>query len=170
MSEEERIDDYQGMSPQEQEQMRSALKEEDMKRFKNMTTSQAISDAITDAERLLSPTSSMMIDLSWKDDFKYSSGTGMDVVKNLQILRKEVPVYTYRPWNPFSAAIGYFDGKAIHINVRKLPKMNHEDIVASLLHEYMHYCSYSHGNNYKTKEKCLYSVPYWVSENVKGWL
>jgi predicted SprT family Zn-dependent metalloprotease len=110
----------------------------------------------------------MANDLTMKTDWKY--GTKGDVLKTLLQEREPIHLFTYRPWNPFTKAIGYFDGKDIHININKLPRLSNSDLVGLLLHEYAHYCGFTHGNNYKTEEKCLYSVPYYLSENVEKWL
>lgn len=141
-----------------------------MKRFQNMTTSTKIDAAIEIAERLLSVGSKMLTEISTKNDFKYNSGTGLDIAVDLRITREPVKVFTYKSFNPWSAAIGYFDGKAIHINIRKLPNMDAIDVARNLCHEYSHYCGFGHGNNYKTKEKTLYSVPYFISENLQKWI
>lgn len=139
-------------------------------RFKNRTVHSKIDHAIWDAHRLLQPESSMMKTLEAKQDFKFGSGAGRDVVIGLLFPLVPLQVFTYRPINPFTSAIGYFDGEATHINSRKLPAMEHKDIVANLLHEYSHYAGFKHGNNYKTQEKVLYSVPYYISENINRWL
>lgn len=150
-----------------------------MKRFKNMTFHEEITLAIKSAERLLDFGSPMIEHIRKKNDFKYDSGSGYNVSLTLLIPRKEILVFTYSPKNPFSAAIGYFDGKAIFLNARKLPSMHIQDIVANLVHEYAHYCSYHHTDpgfwgkrraNYKTDHKCQFSVPYYLSENVGRWL
>lgn len=139
-------------------------------RFDNRTIDAKIDIACFEASKLLTAMSKMMLEIEDKNDFKYESGKGQEVYKNLLITRQPIKVFTYRPFNPWTSAIGYFDGESIHINIRKLPLMSIVDITANLLHEYAHYCGYSHGNNYKTKEKCLYSVPYWISENIGRWL
>jgi hypothetical protein len=141
-----------------------------MKRFQNLTNQQKISDAILIAENLLSFKSNMMTEIKLKNDFKYGSGTGENVFQELYKDHPIVNIYTYRSFNPWSAAIGYSDGKAIYTNVRKLPSMSVVDVVGNILHEYAHYCGFSHGNNYKTEEKCLYSVPYYLSENIEKWI
>jgi hypothetical protein len=137
-----------------------------MSRFENRTLDQRISKAIIDANRLLDVGSPMLSDIANKDDFKFNSGDGYSVWVALLGNRSKINVFTYRPWNPWTAAIGYFDGKAIHINAKKLPEMSHLALVANLCHEFCHASGFSHGNNYKTKEKCLYSVPYFVSEGI----
>lgn len=120
------------------------------------------------AEEMLYPGSKMMNEIAGKNDFKYDSGSGIDVYLKLSAARKPITVGVYRSKNPWSKAVGYFDGKGIYINTRK--KLLRDEIVGLFLHEYAHYCGFSHGNNFKTKEKCLYSVPYWLSENVSKWL
>lgn len=136
-------------------------------RFINNTYDLEINRAIDNAEKLLTLYSKMANDLTLKNDWKY--GVRGDVLKTLLIERKPIEIYTYRPWNPWTKAIGYFDGKAIHINIKRL-LMDTVDLTGLLLHEYAHYCGYTHGNNYKTEDKCLYSVSYYLSENVEKWL
>lgn len=136
-------------------------------RFVNNTYDVTVNRAIESACELLTLYSKMANDLTLKTDWKY--GVRGDVLKTLLIERKPIEIFTYRPWNPWTKAIGYFDGKAIHINIKRLP-MDTTDLTGLLLHEYSHYCGYTHGNNYKTEDKCLYSVPYFISENVEKWL
>jgi hypothetical protein len=140
-------------------------------RFKNMTFHKQIDEAIKDAERLLSPDSLMMKELLGKNDFAFELGSGMKIAATLMLGTSHyVNIFTYRPIIPWSKAIGYFDGKNIHINARKLPKMSHADLVANLLHEYAHAVGFGHGNNRKTEFKVNRSVPYWLSENVTKWI
>jgi hypothetical protein len=110
------------------------------------------------------------LELGTKDNFGYDSGDGYNVAYKLIHGRDNVPVFFYKPFNPWSAAMGYSDGKAIYINSRKFASFAREDLIGLLLHEYSHIAGFSHGNNYKTEEKCLFSVPYFISENVKRWL
>ena len=135
-------------------------------RFKNCVIDPNIAHSISYAESLLKPDSRMIKELQGKTDWKYNSH---NVVDELLKDREPVSVYTYRPWNPFTKAIGYFDGKAIHINIKVLENYNFHLVTGLLLHEYAHYCGFGHGNNYKTQEKCLYSVPYYLSENTSKW-
>ena len=139
-------------------------------RFDNRTLDPRITEACLVAERLLTSMSKMMIELEEKNDWKYNSGTGKEVYKKLNDYKEPIKVFTYKPFNPWTAAVGYFDGESIHINIRKLPDMTVSDIIANLCHEYSHYCGFTHGNNYKTQDKCLYSVPYYISENIPKWL
>lgn len=141
-----------------------------MKRFTNMTTQQKISDAILIAEKLLEYNSKMLIEISKKNDFKYNSGKGVEVALALHSERSLVKVYTYKPFNPWTSAIGYSDGKNVYVNVRKLPGLSLVDLVGNICHEYCHVSGFAHGSNYKTKEKCLFSVPYFVSENISKWI
>jgi hypothetical protein len=141
-----------------------------MKRFDNTTAQQKISDAILIAESLLTYNSKMLIEISKKDDFKYSSGKGVEVALALYAERSLVKVFTYKPKWVFSKAIGYSDGKAIYVNIRKLPERSVVDVAANLLHEYAHHCGFGHDNNFKTQEKVLFSVPYYLSENIENWL
>lgn len=141
-------------------------------KFQNMTTSREIAEAIKLADILLLPYTGLFESVKAKDDWKFDSvRIGMDVAWSLCVSKRpSIPVFTYKPFNPFTKAIGYFDGKSIHINSRKLPFMTTVEIAANLIHEYAHYCGYTHGSNWKTEEKCLYSVPYFLSENISKWL
>jgi hypothetical protein len=136
-------------------------------RFINNTYDINLNRAIESACELLTLYSPMANDLTLKTDWKY--GVTGDVLKTLLEEREPIGIYTYRPWNPWTKAIGYFDGKSIHINIRVMP-LNQINLVGLILHEYAHYCGFTHGNNYKTEDKCLYSVPYYLSENVRKWL
>jgi hypothetical protein len=139
-------------------------------RFINKTIHSDITRAIDDATKLLQGHSSLMEEIRTKNDFKFNSGTGREVYLRLLPLREPIDIFTFRSINPWSRSVGYFDGEAIHINTRKIDGLDHADMVGLLLHEFSHYCGFKHGNNYKTREKMLYSLPYWLSENVKRWL
>jgi hypothetical protein len=141
-----------------------------MKRFINMTFHATIDEAIKIAESLLSYNSKMLLEISKKNDFKYDSGNGVEVALSLHTERAPVSVFTYKTFNPWSSVIGYSDAKSIFINVRKLPSMGVVDVASNLLHEYSHHAGFSHGSNYKTQDKELYSVPYYLSENILKWL
>lgn len=142
-----------------------------MSRFKNNTIHAKIDEAIRDAEALLDPRSPMVFEIYTKFDFEFNSGHPVQIISKLLASKEPVVnIFTYRPFNPWTSAIGYFDGKDIHINVRKLPYLSHVDLVANLCHEYAHACGFTHGNNYKTEYKCKHSVPYFISENVGRWL
>lgn len=137
-------------------------------RFFNRTDSIIIDAAIDDAQKLLLPDSKMLSDIKNKNDWKFNSGTGSDAVIKLITPKMPIDVYHYKPIYPWSAALGYYDGEAIYINYKKV--LNHEAMVGLLLHEYAHYCGFMHGNNRKTREKVLFSVPYWLSSNVGNYL
>lgn len=139
-------------------------------RFDNRTNQTSIDLAIQYALNLLNPNSKMILELTNKNDFKFNSGTGQEVVAKLLEMREPIKIFTYKPMNPWTKAIGYFDGESIHINLRKLPSMTAKDVVANLLHEYSHYCGFTHGNNFYTTEKSKFSVPYFISDNIGKWL
>ena len=139
-------------------------------RFRNCIISHEITHAIKQVEKLLTVDSSMIKELQSKNDWRFNSGTSGEVIVKLLEEREPINVYTYRPWNPFSKAVGYYDGKAIHINVKALESFNFEKLCGLLIHEYSHYCGFSHGNNYKTEDKCKYSVPYFLSDNITRWI
>jgi len=146
-------------------------------RFENRTIQPKIAIAILKATELLERFSPMILELLRKDDFGYDSGLGHSVVIKLLQAKKPIGVYTYR--KRFTAAVGYFDGEAIHINLAKIDSMGESDIVGLLLHEYSHYSGFHHTDagfwgrrrsNYKTENKVLYSVPYFISENISRWV
>jgi hypothetical protein len=137
-------------------------------RFINMTHDKDVALAITHAELLLTEYSDMIFDVSQKNDFKYDSGLGMHVAQVLLLKRDIIPVFHYKPMNPFSRVIGYFQDGKQYINKRK--KLSHPALVGNLIHEYSHYCGFKHGNNTRTAEKCLYSVPYYLSDNIEKWM
>lgn len=137
--------------------------------FNNRTLSKKIDAATYGANLLLINDSPMMVELGLKNDFQYDSGTGEEVVKKILAFNKTTQVFTYRPWNRFTSALGYSSNGEIHINIRKLDSIEFNDLVGLLCHEYLHCVGFHHGNNYKTNHKCLYSVPYFVSENISKW-
>ena len=141
-----------------------------MKRFKNNVISQDVAFAIMVAEKMLSEDSMMMRELQNKNDFKYNSGSGIEVYNKILACTVIAPVFTYRPKLPWSKAMGYSDGKAIHLNLRKLDGLNLPELVGLLAHEAAHICGFSHGSNFKNKEKVNHSVPYFISENIQRWL
>lgn len=145
-----------------------------MSRFENRTLDRKLDEYIQDARTLLLPNSPMMLELLSKDDFKYNSGKGYDIHQKIVKFSEVVPVFLYKPFNPFTSAMGYSDGKSIHINKRKIGTMARTDLIGLLLHELMHQIGFNHGTgrtrNYKTEDKCLFSVPYFISSNVHRWL
>lgn len=141
-----------------------------MKRFQNQTNQSKISDAIVIAESLLVYNSKMLVDVSKKNDFKFESGKGVEVSLALYASQSIVNVYTYKPFNRWTSAIGYSDGKDIFVNIRKLPERSVLDVAANLLHEFAHHAGFKHGNNFKTQEKVDFSVPYYLSENILKWI
>ena len=141
-----------------------------MKRFYVNLINDKVKDAALVAERLLHYESSMMKELRAKNDWKYNSGSGEEVYQRFAKATAVVPVFFYKTINPWSSVLGYYDGKAIHINSRKIDKLSHADLVGLLLHEFSHAAGFTHGNNYKTQDKVLYSVPYYLSSNVEKWL
>lgn len=136
-------------------------------KFINKTGNELIETAIKFAEECLVPNSKIMKLVSIKNDWKYGTKlSGYDLVYALCIEYHEpIEVKFYKSFNPWSAAIAYYDGSAIYFNTRKLSKIP-VDITKTLCHEWAHHCGFSHGNNYKTEDKCKYSVPYFLSENI----
>lgn len=142
-----------------------------MKRFEDFTGYQIMCDAIGKAEMLLNSASNMMGEIRSKNDFNYNSGSGENVWFKLQSGPLSVKIKLYTPFSPFTRAIAMTNGDGcIYFNSRKIKQRSVEDVVGTILHECAHLCGFTHGNNYKTKEKCLYSVPYWLSENAGRFL
>ena len=141
-----------------------------MRRFYVNCINDKIKNAAIDAERLLHPESVMVKELLEKNDWKYDSGSGLDVYNKIASCNKIAPVFTYKPKWIFTKALGYSDGKAVFVNLRKLDSFSHQDIIGLLCHEWLHVCGFSHGNDFPSKDKNLYSVNYFVSQNVGKWL
>ena len=139
-------------------------------RFKNCTLSNEVNHAIYVVERLLEPNSSMIKALQSKADWRFNSGSSGEVIVKLLEERKPISIYTYKSWNPFTKAVGYFDGKAIYLSVKALESFDFSQVCGLILHEYAHYCGFNHANNFKNKEKCLFSVPYYLSDNCTKWV
>lgn len=145
-----------------------------VKRFINKTGNDIVTSAIFAAEVLLDGDSEMMYDIRKKNDFKYGSGSGQDVYLALYRQRELVNVNFYKTFNPFSSVIGYSNGKELFINERKINYLTLSEVIGNLCHEYAHHAGFNHGKgrtaNYKTEDKLLYSVPYFLSENIKNWV
>jgi hypothetical protein len=139
-------------------------------RFNNLITNPKVEEACKIAEGLLHTGSKMVEEISKKNDFKYNSGMGVFIALNLIKVREPIKINSYKPFYPFTKVLGYFDGKEIYINIRKMEVLDINNLVGLLLHEYAHYCGYKHGNNFKSKDKCITSVPYFLSENIEKWL
>lgn len=143
-------------------------------RFQNNVINKDVAFAVMIAETLFQPESLMMQELREKNDFKYNSGNGIEVYNKILNCKKVALIFTYRSKLPWSKSLGYSDGKAIHLNLRKLERLNLPELVGLLCHEYLHLVGFNHGfgasANFKTKDKCEKSVPYFASENVSKWL
>jgi len=142
-----------------------------MKRFQNSTVGlPKLIEAIRLAELDLHPDSELTGKVLDKNDWKYNSGTGKKVYLQLTEQRQFVSVYV-KKGNPKSAAIGAYSKGVITLYEHYVERATVDDLRASLRHEYAHYAGFGHKSgpfgltsNYKTKDKCLYSVPYWLSE------
>jgi len=157
--------------------LKTSIKANDMKpnRFRNCVIDANLPQAIKIAEGLLSAGSNMIEEISNKTDFKYDSGSGIQVAMKLLSGKDPINVYTYRPFRKSSKVIGYFQNGAIHINIYVLEKFDLKLIVGNLLHEYAHSCGFHHNSafrtsNFKTEHKVKHSVPYFLSENVEKWI
>jgi hypothetical protein len=142
-----------------------------MKRFQNSTVNvPKLIQAILLAEQDLHPDSDMMGLAMRKNDWKYNAGTGYNVFIQLATERDLVSVYV-KKGNPRSAALGMYSNGVITFYEHYVESATVDELRASLRHEYAHYAGFNHASgfrgltsNYKTKDKCLYSVPYWLSE------
>jgi hypothetical protein len=139
-------------------------------RFENRTCETKLNVLINKANGLLSLHSVMLEDVLNKNDFKYNSGDGARVFNHLITCDKVAPVFFYKPKWIWSKAMGYSDGKAIHLNSRKFGSFSEADIIGLLIHEYSHIAGFSHGSNYPSEEKNKFSVPYFLSSNIEKWL
>ncbi len=137
-------------------------------RFSNQTTNQRLTVACAMADAILNPGSKLIQVISEKHDWKY--GTNMSgeqvAVRLCQRPLEPIKVMIWRPWNPFTRAIAYTDGDfMIHFNIYKLEKLETLDMIGTLTHELSHLMGFKHGNNYRTKDKESFSVPYWLTVN-----
>jgi hypothetical protein len=144
-----------------------------MKRFNLCAVSIKLHGAILSAEMLLSDPSHLLDDCFNKNDWKYNSGTGLDVYTAL--LNELEPINVYVVPSKNTKAVAYFQNGNIYIYQSYLDSADLGELVGTLLHEYAHYCGFNHNSsfgtsNFKTKAKCLYSVPYYLSENVARWI
>ena len=140
-----------------------------MKRFQNSTVGiPKLIEAIRLAEADLEWNSDIMARVLTKNDWKYNSGTGEKVFIQLSQERNPVSVYMAKG-NPRSAALGMYSNGVITFYEHYVERATVDELRRSLRHEYAHYAGFNHfssfgRSNYKTKDKCLYSVPYWLSE------
>lgn len=144
-----------------------------MKRFNNCAVSGKLEIAIASATLLLEEPSKLYNDVFYKNDWKYNSGSGIDVYKSIYKERDVINVYIVPSKN--TKAVAYFQNGKIYIYQSYLDTASIANLVGTLLHEYAHHCGFNHNSsfgtsNFKTKAKCLYSVPYYLSENVIRWL
>lgn len=146
--------------------------------FDNRTIEPRVFRAIKFAKELLHPDSKMMKELWHKNDFEYNSGLGQEICEKIVFFTEPTKVFFFKSKNPWSKSFGYFNNvDSIFINTRKFNELCKEDekgrmpgLIGFLCHERLHHVGFSHGNNFKTKHKCLYSVNYFVSENIERWL
>ena len=140
--------------------------------FKNCTLRNEITTSIVLAHKLLSPYSLMMKELKQKNDWKYN--TPDNYVELLSSYKGIINVFTYNSKNPWSKVVAYYEQGSINFNIRKLHQLDCVDIAGTLIHELCHHVGINHGEgkfrNYKTKDKSLYSVPYYISDNIKKWV
>ena len=144
-----------------------------MKRFNLCAVSTKLEIAIDEVKYLLSYNTPMMVDILGKQDWKYNSGTGLSVHDSLLKERDVINVYIVPSKN--TKAVAYFQNGNIYIYQSYLDYSSIGELIGTLLHEYAHYCGFNHNSsfgtsNFKTKAKCLYSVPYYLSENVARWI
>lgn len=137
-------------------------------KLENRTNHKIITDAVKAAHKHLEFNSKMLNDIRDKDDFAYNSGSGEEIYKKIVNNDSVIFVYTYKPAWRWTKALGYSDGIGIHVNLLRLDTMRFEDLVGLLCHESMHQAGFGHGNNWKTREKCEKSVPYYVSEGISN--
>jgi hypothetical protein len=144
-----------------------------MKRFNNCAVSGKLELVINSANIQLSEPSHLLDDCFNKNDWKYNSGTGLDVFTALTKERTPINVYVVPSKN--TKAVAYFQNGKIYIYQNYLDTASITNLAGTLLHEWAHYCGFNHNSsfgtsNFKTKAKCLYSVPYYLSENVSRWV
>jgi hypothetical protein len=144
-----------------------------MKRFNLCAISSKLEIAIDEVKYLLSRNTPMMVEILEKNDWKYNSGTGFSIHDSLLKERDVINVYLVP--SKKTKAVAFFQNGNIYIYQSYLDSSSIAQLAGTLLHEYAHYCGFNHNSsfgtsNFKTKSKCLYSVPYYLSENVEKWV
>jgi len=144
-----------------------------MKRFNLCAVSTKLEIDIENAEKLLVEPSRLYNNVFYKNDWKYNSGSGIDVYKSLY--KEKTPINVYVAPSKNTKAVAYFQNGNIYIYQSYLDAATNDNLIGTLLHEYAHYSGFNHNSsfgtsNFKTKAKCLYSVPYYLSENVSRWV
>lgn len=144
-------------------------------RFSNETGFLKVSMAAAVVSELLTEKSPLIQEVKFKK-FKYGSGTGYSVAENLLSLSGLVDIKLYYPRYKNSNAIGHFSEGNIFLNAYRAEGLMMNDLIGFILHELAHKLGYHHKswiwflNNRKTKDKCEFSVPYFLSENVERWV
>lgn len=123
-----------------------------------------ILEAIKLAESFLVRDSALMTEILYKSDWKYRTPPMPMLAQMLFAEKETIKLFTYRPFWPYSKAIAYYKNNTINFNIYKLYKLSVKEIAATLVHEKMHQLGFSHGSNRITKDKLIYSVPYFASE------
>ncbi len=147
-------------------------------RFINKANNENISEACKIAHDLIEFRESKLHRAISEKVFKWARNNdekafigGHDASARLRNGPMNIAVKPYRPGWRFSRAIAMTKGGGvIFFNEYKLNKLSVIDIASTLCHEYSHECGFSHGGNLKTKYKCEWSLPYYLSENVSKWL
>lgn len=144
-----------------------------MKRFNLCAIDTKLSIAIELSNNLLTGPSKLLNNILMKDDWKYNSGDGVSVFSSL--IKARPPINIYIAASKKTKAVAYFQNGSIYIYQSYLDSCATGDLVGTILHEYAHYCGFNHNSafgtsNFKTQSKCLYSVPYYLSENVSKWI
>lgn len=142
-----------------------------MSKFKQNAISEKLKFCIKLADEKLSPGSKMMNYISIKNDWKYDSGSGEDVVKALLKPKAPICVYVVKPKRK-TKAVAYYQNGDIYLYSTYLETAPLESIVATLVHEYSHYCGFHHNSrfwtsNFKTQHKVDFSVPYHLSDGIE---
>jgi hypothetical protein len=130
----------------------------------NTLNNPKIDAAIILAQYLQDPEQPLMESILVKSDWKYKTPSNPQLKEMLLSNPSPITILTYRPIYKWSKAISYYKDGTININLYKLPYLTVWELASNLVHERMHHLGFSHGNNFKTKDKVLYSVPYFASE------
>lgn len=133
--------------------------------FQNRTNSPKIDTAIKYVEKLLlgEPLESQFyLSINRKSDWSYTKDEPAKIARVLWEEARQavdIEIIPYKTRWPFSKVIGYSDGTALYINMRKINTLRTVDYVGNLVHEFCHHAGYQHGNNSPTGKQN--SVPYW---------